>query len=151
MFLFVRIDSFDLICAPYFNFSSMPSHIVGMLTVLTERIRECSSYTALSQRSSILLFKHVLLFSELFEPVVFQGLGSCDSVIRVIDQQLHYQVLHIWACVWDQLYYACTIDIWEVELHVCCILLEVVQKCLVRRPKDIVDFMNLVNFIIPRK
>ena len=85
IFLFIRIDAFDLIGASNFNFSSMTSHIVRMLAVLTQRIGKGCSDTALSQRSRILLFQHVFLFSQFFEPWVFKSLTCCDSIIRVVN------------------------------------------------------------------
>lgn len=51
----------------------------------------------------------------------------------------------------DQFSNASSFDVREVELHVSCIFLEIVQKTLIRRAEDIVDLMHLVNLIIARK
>ena len=73
------------------------------------------------------MLKHVFLFPELFEPLMLQGLTCCDSVIRIVHQQLLDQVLNFWTCMWDQLYDTCAFYSWEVELHVGGIFLEVVK------------------------
>ena len=39
----------------------------------------------------------------------------------------------------------------EVELHVSCVLLEVIQELLRRCPHDVVNFIYLVKLIISRK
>ena len=51
----------------------------------------------------------------------------------------------------DQFCNASSFDVREVEFHVSCIFLEIVQKTLIRRAKDIVDLVHLVYFIIARK
>lgn len=63
-----------MVGAPHFNFSAMAAHVVRVLTVLAERIREGCSHTTLGERSGVLLLEHVLLFSELLEPVMLECL-----------------------------------------------------------------------------
>ena len=97
------------------------------------------------------MLKHVFLLPQLFEPLMLQGLTCCDSVIRIVHQQLLDQVLNFCARMGDQLYDPCSFYCGEVELHMGGIFLEVVKQALLGRPEDIVDFMNLINFIISRK
>jgi hypothetical protein len=49
----------------------------------------------------------------------------------------------------DQLRDACALcHVWEVELHVCGVLLELVEKLLRRRAHDVMDLDNLVELIV---
>ena len=128
MLLLIRINSLDVVSAPDFNLSAVAAHIIRVLTVLAKGVSEGGSDTGLGKRTSILVLQDVLLFSELSEPRVLQGLTSCDSVIRVVNEQLCNQVLNFWAGMRDQLDDTSALDSWEVELHVGGVLLEVVKK-----------------------
>ena len=63
----------------------MAAHVVRVFAVLTQRVREGGSDTALGKRASVLLLEHVLLLPQLLEPGMLECLGSCDPVIRVVD------------------------------------------------------------------
>ncbi len=63
IFLFIWINPFDLICASYFDFSTISSHVIRMFTILRKRISKSSSHTWLGQWSCILLLKQIFLFS----------------------------------------------------------------------------------------
>ena len=82
---------------------------------------------------------------------MLQYLRSCVSFIWIIYQHFHYDVLGICAHVGDQFCYAYKFLSLEIKLHVCGVLLEVVQKLLRRRAHYIVDLIYLVKFVITRK
>ena len=105
----------------------------------------------MGQRSCILLFQHVLLFSELFKPAVFQGLTCCYTVIRIINHQFRNEVLDIGASVRYQLNETGPLNSWEIELHVGSVLLEVVEQYFIRGAQYVVNFMYLIHLIITRK
>jgi len=84
-FFFIWINSFNLISASNLYFCTMSSHIIRVFAVLTQWVWECSSDTTLSKWTSILLFEHILLLPKLFEPIMFQSLGSSYSVIRIVN------------------------------------------------------------------
>ena len=82
---------------------------------------------------------------------MLKSLRSCDTVIRIVNKKLLYEVLHLWSGMGYQLYYTRSFNAREVEFHVGGVLLEVVKKCLVWRSQDVVYFVHLVYFIITRK
>lgn len=146
--LLIGVDSLDLVGASDLDLCSVAAHVVRMLAVLGQAVCESGPDTGLGKRARILLFEHVLLLSELFEPRMLQGLTSCDSVIRIVDKKLDDQVLNICASMRNQLYYSGSFHGRKIELHMRCIFLKVVQESLFRAAQDIVNFVNLVNFII---
>lgn len=127
IFLLIGINSFDLISGSNFYFCSMSSKIIRVLTVLTERISKCSTDARLGQRASILLFEHILLLSEFFEPRVLQGLTCCYSVIRVVNKQFLNKILHLRASMRNQFDDSSSFHQWEVKLHMSCVFLEIVH------------------------
>jgi hypothetical protein len=48
MFFLVGVNALDLICAPDLDLGAMPAHVLRVLAVLAQAIRECRSHTALS-------------------------------------------------------------------------------------------------------
>ena len=74
-----------------------------------------------------MLLEHIFLVPELLEPVVLESLGCCDTVIRIVYQQLAYQVGHVCTGVRDQFRNTGAGHGGKVELHVCRILLKIVQ------------------------
>lgn len=90
MLLLIRVYAFYLVGASNFNFSSVPAHIVGVLAILGEAICESGPDAGLGQGASILLFEHVLLLPEFFEPGVLQGLTRRYAVVWVVYKQFHY-------------------------------------------------------------
>ena len=105
----------------------------------------------MSQGSSILLFEQVFLFSELFEPVMLQGLTCCYSVIRIVDQQLLDEVLNIGTSVRYQLSNTGPLNSWEIELHMGSVLLEVIEQRFFRGAQYVMNFVNLIHFIFSWK
>jgi hypothetical protein len=96
-----------------------------------------------------LLFKLFFLLSQLFEPGVFDRLTSRYTVIRIINQQLLNKIYRFWAYVLNKLRDARALShIREVELHMSRVFLELLQKLFWWGPSDIVNFNNLVEFII---
>jgi hypothetical protein len=82
---------------------------------------------------------------------MLQRLTSCDSVIRIINHQLLNEVLDLDARVRYQLNDTGSLNNWEIKLHVSSVLLEVVEQRFFRRSQNVVNFMDLVNFIVSRK
>lgn len=90
LFLLIWINAFDLVSRAHFDLGTMASHVIRVFTVLRKAICKRCSNTAMSQRTGVLLLKHHLLLTELFEPIVFKCLTCCDTVIRIVDQQFLY-------------------------------------------------------------
>ena len=82
---------------------------------------------------------------------MLQRLTSCDSVIRIINHQLLNEVLDLDARVRYQLNDTGSLNNWEIKLHMSSVLLEVVEQRFFRRSQNVVNFMDLVNFIVSRK
>lgn len=85
---------------------------------------------------------------DLLEPRVFECLRCGDSVIRIIDEQFHDEVLDVGGRMRNQLRDACALNGREVELHVRRVLLEFIKQGLVWRPEYVVYFMYLVQFVV---
>lgn len=126
----------------------MAAHVVRVLAVLRQRVGKGGPHARLRQRSGILLLQHVLLLAKFTEPGMLQGLTRCYSVIRIVHQQFLNEVLHLGARMRNQFDDARSLDRGEVELHVRCILLEVVKEALVGRAKNVVDLVHLVDLIV---
>ena len=93
----------------------------------------------------------LILLSELFEEVVLQDLRSRVTLIWVVYQHLHYNVLSVCTHVGDQFGYTYEFLSLEVEFHVSSMLLKVVKKLLRRSPHDIVNLIYLIEFVISRE
>jgi hypothetical protein len=93
----------------------------------------------------------LILLSQLFEEVVLQDLRSRVTLIWIVYQHLHYNVLSVCTHVGDQFRYAYEFLSLEVEFHVSSMLLKVVKKLLRRCPHDIVNLIYLIKFVIPWK
>ena len=48
----------------------------------------------------------------------------------------------------NQFHNSCSIHNWEIELHVSCVFLEISEKALIRRTKNVVDLVNLIDLVI---
>lgn len=73
------------------------AELIGHLTVLRETVHEVVTYTLACDglvRVARALLEHLLLLFDLSEPGVFQGLRSCYTVVRVVDQKFQDQVLN---------------------------------------------------------
>ena len=85
------------------------------------------------------------------------------SLIWVIDNHLHNDVLGVWGNVRDQLLYPNKLLRLEVELHVSCmprksslirlitILFEVFKQLLIRCSHDVMNLVDLVKFVVSRE
>ena len=93
----------------------------------------------------------LVLLSQLLEELVLQDLRGRVTFVRVIDQHLHDDILGICRNMRYELSYTHKLLGLEVELHVSCVLLEVIQELLRRCPHDVVNFIYLVKLIISRK
>lgn len=72
--------------------------LVGHLTVLGETVHEVVTYTLARDglvRVARALLEHLLLLFDLSEPGVFQGLRSCYTVVRVVDQKFQDKVFNV--------------------------------------------------------
>ena len=79
---------------------------------------------------------------------MLEGLRGCYTVIRIVHQQFLDQILYFCAGVGYQFDDASSFDNREIEFHMGRVLLEIIKKCLIRRPKNIMYFVYLINFVI---
>lgn len=82
---------------------------------------------------------------------MLQNLGSCVTLIWIIYQHLHYNVLGVGTYVWDEFCYSYEFLCLEVKLHVCGMLLKMVEQLLRRRSHYVVNLIYLIKFVIARK
>ena len=144
-------DAFDLIRGPHIHFCAMAAHVIGVFTILRKCVSKISPHAGLGMGSGVLLFQHEFLLSKFPKPRMLQGLTCCDSVIRIINQQFCYQVLNFWACFGNQLHEASSFHCWEIKLHMGRVFLEIVEQIQRWWAKDVMDSVDLVNFIIAWK
>lgn len=76
--------------------------LIRHLTVLAETVDEVVAHALtcdclLGEGGSLL--HHLFLLLDLAEPGVLQSLRSCNTVIRIVNQQLHNQIFHFFRCV----------------------------------------------------
>jgi len=93
----------------------------------------------------------LVLLSQLLEELVLQDLRGSVTFVRVVDQHLHDDILGIGRNMRYELSYTDELLGLEVELHVSCVLLKLIQELLRRGPHDVVNFIYLVKLIISRK
>ena len=79
---------------------------------------------------------------------MLQGLARCDAVIRVVHEELHNEVLDVATCVRNEFDDAGSVHLWEVELHVRGVLLEIIEERLLRRSQNVMYLVHLVDFVI---
>ena len=95
-----------------------------------------------------LLSCNLVSFSEISEVRVLERLGRRHPVRLVVENELRNHIHHVWTCVRKQLLDSSTLLFFEVELHVGCHFCEFVQQSLVWRTQDVMDFVNLVHFVV---
>lgn len=91
------------------------------------------------------------MLADLSEPRMLKRLTSCDAVVRVVNQQLLDKVNDLGARLRNQLGDALAFHAPHPELsevHVRCVSLEFVQQGLVRRAKNMMNFVHLVEFVV---
>lgn len=96
-------------------------------------------------------WKIVLFCSQISKVRMFECLRCCDSVVGIINQEFKNEILSIF---WDMLYQICDSSsfLWgKVELHVWGVLLESVKKFLFGSTQYVMNFMNLIKFIVAWK
>ena len=98
-----------------------------------------------------MLLHELVLLSNLCEPRVLDSLRGCDSVVRVVDQHLSDEIQDFWRCMWYQFGDSSALDVREVELHVRCMFLEFVKQPFVWSSEDVMNFVDLVQFIVTGK
>jgi hypothetical protein len=76
-------------------------NFVWVLAVLGKWVSEIVCCPNWLLRHCILLLEYRLLFFNLLEPGMLKRLRSSNSVIRIIHQQFHNQILHIGRRVWN--------------------------------------------------
>lgn len=99
----------------------------------------------------LLCYVEVLLscvsISELLKVRMLQSLARCDTIVRVVDQQFHDQILSFLRHIRNQIINVDALLGRKVELHVRSMLLKSVEQLLLWRSKDAVNFMNLIQFV----
>ena len=124
----------------YFRATSI--EVVAVLGVLREAVYE-SVADGLGGDGG-LVFHHEVLFAQFFEPRVLDCLAGRYAVIGVVNQQLADQVFHFFTRMWDQFHNSRALSNWEVELHVCRVLLKLLKQVRLGGSADVVDLVNLV-------
>lgn len=81
---------------------------------------------------------------------MLQGLSGRHAVIVVVNQKFSYDIARFWI-LRNQLRQASALLLWKVELHVARHLLKLVQKLLLRRSNNIMNFVDLVEFVGTRE
>ena len=82
---------------------------------------------------------------------MFKRLCRSDSIIGVVDEKLHDQVLGIFWNMGYQLWDSSSFLWWKVELHVRGMLLESVKQFLLWCSKNIMNFVNLIELVVSWK
>jgi hypothetical protein len=77
---------------------------------------------------------------------MLQRLSCGHPMIVVVDQELADDVTGVWMLRY-QLGQTCPFFLWEVEFHVARYLLELVKQLFVWSSNDIVNFVDLIEFI----
>jgi hypothetical protein len=91
------------------------------------------------------------LLADLTKPWVLQSLGGRDSVISVVNEKFLDQIDYLGASLGNKFgdagpFYASHAELSEV--HVRCVPLKLVQQLLVRSAEDVMNFVDLVEFIV---
>ena len=124
-----------------------------MFAVLRERVWEVGGAdTGRLLRHRVLLLQHGLLLADLSEPGVLQGLAGRDAVVRVVDKKLLDQVDDLGARLRNQLGDALALYTAHAELgevHVRGVSLELIEQGLVGRAQNVMNFVHLVEFVVP--
>lgn len=95
--------------------------------------------------------KIVLFCSQIGKIRMFECLWSCDSIIWIVNQELHNEILSIFWDMRNEISNSSSFLWGEVELHVRSMLLESVKKFLLWSSQYVMNFMNLIKFIVARK
>jgi hypothetical protein len=66
----------------------------------------------------------------------------------IVVKHFGYYLLYFWTNVWDEFSNSSSLFLWKVELHVTSNFLKLLKERIVWRTQNIVDFMNLVKFIV---
>ncbi len=83
---------------------------------------------------------------------MFEGLAGSYAIVGVVYQQFLNEIGCLWAHMRDQFGDACPLSyVWKVELHVCSVLLELIQEVFRRGARYIMNLDYLVKFIIARE
>lgn len=94
--------------------------------------------------------RHVLV-SQIFEVGHLDQLAGRGSVVCVVRQHFQNHFLGLRRNVWNQLCDADEFFSRELQLHVSCVLLELVEKLLRGRAQDVVYFVDLVELVLTGK
>lgn len=86
--------------------------------------------------------------SQLLEDVHAEDLGCGDSLVCLVDQHLHYDLLRFRRDIGNQLGDPHEGSLLEVKFHMSRIFLKVSQDGRVWRPENVVDFVDLVQLVI---
>jgi len=96
-------------------------------------------------------WKIVLFCSQICKVRMFKSLGCCNSIVWIINQEFKDEILGIF---WDMLNEICNTSsfLWgKVKLHVRGMLLESIKKFLLGSTQYVMNFMNLIKFIVTWK
>ncbi len=97
------------------------------------------------------LIRGRILGTQIFEVVAVERLLCRHPLVRIVNQQLPDQLLTLHRHVRDELGDPSTCRMGEVKLDVGRVFLEAVQEFAGRGAEDIVDFVDLIFFVVTRE
>ena len=82
---------------------------------------------------------------------MLEGLTGSDTIIWIVYQQFSNQIFDLFTRVRNQFHNSCTFGLSKIQFHVSCKLLELLKQLWVWRSKDVVNFVDLIKFVIARE
>jgi len=79
---------------------------------------------------------------------MFKRLGAGHAIRLVIVQHFCDYFLHLRADVWNEFSDSSTLLLWKIELHVTGDFLKLLQQRFVWSTKNVVNFVDLIKFIV---
>ena len=132
-------------------------HVACVVTVsarvLAEVVREVGAYAASEALGSSGELTYLLVFevTKFFEVGMLDELGGCPTPVLVINKHFVYKVLPLWRNMLYQMPEPLILLRIKVYLHVRCMLAEIVKYFLRGCAEQVVNFINLVQLVVPGK